>query len=171
MGSAQTPLDLERGAGSRLGQLKKAKTKSSHTQSNNQRTKMSFLRRGNSSVTPDMEIRKRREVRRYFDKADKDGNGSLTKEEWYNVLNSSGFLQLRKRFKTSSVPWIEILTKSSLLPSSWGKNLTSRSSSRAWTRTMMDLSPKRSSMMSVKTSQRSRLSWLSSSLTQAETTV
>jgi len=51
---------------------------------------MSFLRRGNSCVTPDMEIRKRLEVRRYFDKADKDGNGSLTKEEWYNVLNSSG---------------------------------------------------------------------------------
>ena len=76
---------------------------------------MSFLRRGNSCVTPDMEIRKRlevslkllflpsrckvmrftqfsyqRQVRRYFDKADKDGNGSLTKEEWYNVLNSSG---------------------------------------------------------------------------------
>jgi len=51
---------------------------------------MSFLRRGNSCVTPDMEIRKRLEVRRYFDKADKDGNGSLTKEEWFNVLNSSG---------------------------------------------------------------------------------
>merc|ERR1712158_57152 len=51
---------------------------------------MSFLRRGNSCVAPDMEIRKRLEVRRYFDKADKDGNGSLTKEEWYNVLNSSG---------------------------------------------------------------------------------
>ena len=30
------------------------------------------------------------QVRRYFDKADKDGNGSLTKEEWFNVLNSSG---------------------------------------------------------------------------------
>merc|ERR1712080_506286 len=90
MGSAQTPLDLERGAGSSLGQLKKAKRKSYHTQSNNQRTEMSFLRRGNSCVTPDREIRKRLEVRRYFDKADKDGNGSLTKEEWYNVLNSSG---------------------------------------------------------------------------------
>lgn len=25
-----------------------------------------------------------------FDKADKDGDGKLTKEEWYNVLNSSG---------------------------------------------------------------------------------
>merc|ERR1712192_56376 len=56
----------------------------------NQSVKMSFLRRGNSCVAPDMEIRKRLEVRRYFDKADKDGNGSLTKEEWFNVLNSSG---------------------------------------------------------------------------------
>ena len=25
-----------------------------------------------------------------FDKADKDGDGKLTKEEWFNVLNSSG---------------------------------------------------------------------------------
>ena len=30
------------------------------------------------------------QVRRYFDKADKDGNGKLTKEEWYDVLNNSG---------------------------------------------------------------------------------
>merc|ERR1712226_133290 len=54
---------------------------------------MSFLRRGTAgkpSMGPDMEIRKRLEVRRYFDKADKDGNGKLTKEEWYDVLNNSG---------------------------------------------------------------------------------
>ena len=25
-----------------------------------------------------------------FDKADKDGDGKLTKEEWHKVLNSSG---------------------------------------------------------------------------------
>ena len=25
-----------------------------------------------------------------FDKADKDGDGKLTKDEWFNVLNSSG---------------------------------------------------------------------------------
>ena len=25
-----------------------------------------------------------------FDKADRDGDGKLTKEEWYRVLNSSG---------------------------------------------------------------------------------
>ena len=30
------------------------------------------------------------QVKRYFKKSDKDRNGSLTKEEWYNVLNSSG---------------------------------------------------------------------------------
>ena len=30
------------------------------------------------------------QVKRYFEKSDKDRNGSLTKEEWYNVLNSSG---------------------------------------------------------------------------------
>merc|ERR1711973_264569 len=78
VGSAQTPCWCHRGVKFRLSSYKyKA-------------VNMSFLRRGNSCVTPDMEIRKRLEVRRYFDKADEDGNGSLTKEEWYNVLNSSG---------------------------------------------------------------------------------
>ena len=75
---------------------------------------MSFFRRGNSFATADVEIRKYLEVsfsctyniyllkmykskyflsmqvKRYFDKADKDRNESLTKEEWYNVLNASG---------------------------------------------------------------------------------
>ena len=74
---------------------------------------MSFFRRGNSFATADVEIRKYLEVsfsciniyllkmykskyflsmqvKRYFEKSDKDRNGSLTKEEWYNVLNSSG---------------------------------------------------------------------------------
>lgn len=39
---------------------------------------------------PHEEARRRREVRRYFTKADKDGDGKLTKEEWFRVLNSSG---------------------------------------------------------------------------------
>ena len=30
------------------------------------------------------------QIKKMFDKADKDGDGKLTKEEWYNVLNSSG---------------------------------------------------------------------------------
>ena len=30
------------------------------------------------------------QIRKMFDKADKDGDGKLTKEEWYNVLNTSG---------------------------------------------------------------------------------
>ena len=75
---------------------------------------MSFFRRGNSFATADVEIRKYLEVsfsciniyllkmrilskyflsmqvKRYFKKSDKDRNGSLTKEEWYNVLTSSG---------------------------------------------------------------------------------
>ena len=76
---------------------------------------MSFFRRGDSSATADLEIRKYLEVsfsctynifrlkmhilskyflsmqvKRYLKKSDKDRNGSLTKEEWYNVLNSSG---------------------------------------------------------------------------------
>ena len=29
-------------------------------------------------------------VRKYFNKADKNGDGSLTKEEWHQVLNQSG---------------------------------------------------------------------------------
>merc|ERR1712032_1801512 len=110
----------------------------------NQSVKMSFLRRGNSCVAPDMETRKRLEVRRYFDKADKDGNGSLTKEEWFNVLNSSGVPtteeEVQEFFRT--------------MDRDFDQNLTLRSSSRAWTRTMTDTSPKRNSMMSVKTSQR-----------------
>merc|ERR1711936_1448672 len=36
------------------------------------------------------EAKNRREVRRMFTRADKDGNGTLTKEEWHHVLNSSG---------------------------------------------------------------------------------
>merc|ERR1711890_1966 len=83
MGSAQTPCWCYRGASSDFRALVRPTVQYKAVE-------MSFLRRGNSCVTPDMEIRKRLEVRRYFDKADKDGNGSLTKEEWYNVLNSSG---------------------------------------------------------------------------------
>ena len=30
------------------------------------------------------------QVRRMFTRADKDGDGKLTKEEWLSVLNSSG---------------------------------------------------------------------------------
>ena len=30
------------------------------------------------------------QIRKMFDKADKDGDGKLTKDEWFNVLNSSG---------------------------------------------------------------------------------
>ena len=30
------------------------------------------------------------QIRRMFNRADKDGSGSLTKEEWHSVLNSSG---------------------------------------------------------------------------------
>jgi len=36
------------------------------------------------------EAKRRREVRRYFDRADKNRDGKLTKEEWYHVLNGSG---------------------------------------------------------------------------------
>jgi len=39
---------------------------------------------------PKDQERHRREIRRMFNRADKDGSGSLTKEEWHSVLNSSG---------------------------------------------------------------------------------
>ena len=29
-------------------------------------------------------------MRKYFNKADKNGDGKLTKEEWHQVLNQSG---------------------------------------------------------------------------------
>ena len=32
----------------------------------------------------------RKQVRKMFDKADKDKDGKLTKEEWHKVLNDSG---------------------------------------------------------------------------------
>lgn len=48
-----------------------------------------FLFRG-SSCSPSEEAKRRREVRRYFDRADKNKDGKLTKEEWHRVLNSSG---------------------------------------------------------------------------------
>ena len=35
-------------------------------------------------------LRKNVQIRRMFNRADKDGSGSLTKEEWHSVLNSSG---------------------------------------------------------------------------------
>lgn len=30
------------------------------------------------------------QIRKMFDKADKDKNGKLTKEEWHKILNASG---------------------------------------------------------------------------------
>jgi len=36
------------------------------------------------------EFRKRLELRKYFLAADKDNNGYITKDEWFNVLNSAG---------------------------------------------------------------------------------
>jgi len=36
------------------------------------------------------ELRRRIEVRKYFNRADKNGDGKLTKEEWHQVLNQSG---------------------------------------------------------------------------------
>jgi len=47
-----------------------------------------FLMRTGGS--PAEEARRRREVRRYFDRADKNHDGKLTQEEWYHVLNGSG---------------------------------------------------------------------------------
>jgi len=52
-------------------------------------TGMSFFM-SNARRGPKEEARYRREIRKMFDKADKDGDGKLTKDEWFNVLNSSG---------------------------------------------------------------------------------
>merc|ERR1711884_889069 len=51
--------------------------------------RMSFFI-SNARRGPKEEARYRREIRKMFDKADKDGDGKLTKDEWFNVLNSSG---------------------------------------------------------------------------------
>merc|ERR1712156_290147 len=52
-------------------------------------TEMSFFM-SNARRGPKEEARYKREIRKMFDKADKDGDGKLTKEEWFKVLNSSG---------------------------------------------------------------------------------
>merc|ERR1712013_9969 len=47
-----------------------------------------FLMKGEGGAKA--ELRRRMEVRKYFNKADKNGDGKLTKEEWHKVLNNSG---------------------------------------------------------------------------------
>merc|ERR1712032_780721 len=47
--------------------------------------RMSFLRGRDSA-----DEQHRRQIRKMFDKADKDKSGKLTKEEWHKVLNESG---------------------------------------------------------------------------------
>jgi len=42
------------------------------------------------SGSPAEELQRRREVRRFFYKADQNGDGKLTKKEWHAVLNASG---------------------------------------------------------------------------------
>merc|ERR1712029_1068217 len=49
---------------------------------------MSFL--SSTKRGPREEAKYKREIRKMFDKADRDGDGKLTKEEWYKILNSSG---------------------------------------------------------------------------------
>merc|ERR1712106_1138922 len=44
----------------------------------------------NSKRGPKEDARYRREIKKMFDKADRDGDGKLTPEEWHRVLNSSG---------------------------------------------------------------------------------
>merc|ERR1719429_818178 len=43
-----------------------------------------------SSVGGCFDERRRREIRRYFDRADKDKDGKLSQEEWHRILNASG---------------------------------------------------------------------------------
>merc|ERR1712179_525441 len=45
---------------------------------------------GKSGGTPKEQARRRTEIRKMFTRADKNGDGKLTPEEWQSVLNSSG---------------------------------------------------------------------------------
>merc|ERR1719295_342339 len=52
---------------------------------------MSFFKaKKGAGVASKEEMRHRKEIKKMFDKADRDGDGKLTKEEWHKVLNSSG---------------------------------------------------------------------------------
>jgi len=51
---------------------------------------MSFFFAKKGGVSAKEEMRHRREIQKMFQKADKDGDGKLTPEEWHRVLNSSG---------------------------------------------------------------------------------
>ena len=100
------------------------------------------------------------QIKKMFDKADKDGDGKLTKEEWYNVLNSSGCdtsMQVRqateqsktdyllgRKSRNSLIAWIVIMMVALLTGSSWGRRQLWRRSSRTWTKMEMVLSPRRS---------------------------
>lgn len=50
---------------------------------------MSFMF-GKGSFTKEEEKRKK-EIKKMFIKADRDGDGKLSKEEWFRVLNSTGY--------------------------------------------------------------------------------
>merc|ERR1712156_858028 len=51
---------------------------------------MSFFKAKKGGAPTKDEMRHRREIQKMFAKADKDGDGKLTPEEWHRVLNSSG---------------------------------------------------------------------------------
>merc|ERR1711962_1115152 len=51
---------------------------------------MSFFKAKKGGAPTKDEMRHRREIQKMFQKADKDGDGKLTPEEWHRVLNSSG---------------------------------------------------------------------------------
>ena len=90
------------------------------------------------------------QIRKMFDKADRDGDGKLTKEEWYKVLNSSGCntsmllinslgnilinICLGMRSLIFLRGWTVTLMVVCPLESSWVRKLLWRRSLRAWTR-------------------------------------
>jgi len=43
-----------------------------------------------SVVGSGVDERRRREIRRYFDRADKNKDGKLSQDEWHRILNASG---------------------------------------------------------------------------------
>ena len=99
------------------------------------------------------------QVRKYFSLADKDGDGQITKDEWFKVLNTAGVpttmcvdilclvLQVLfysgERLMDFSRSWTRIWMGNFHFLSFLGRNLTLRGYSGLWIKTMMGLSQRR----------------------------
>ena len=84
-----------------------------------------------------------------FDKADRDGDGKLTKEEWYKVLNSSGCNTSMSVINDQEIILIDVCS---------GRRC--QTFLRGWTATMMVVFPSESSWVRRLLWKRSLSAWI-----------